>query len=85
MDPSHKPYPYADCGVFGGWPYLAMEYIKRAGGLAADKDYPYCVGTGKDDACYPCNTEDCTESNCGRCLEPPTCNRDKYPCKAEKV
>jgi hypothetical protein len=61
-----------------------MEYIKRAGGLAADKDYPYCVGTGKDDACYPCNTEDCTESNCGRCLEPPTCNRDKYPCKAGK-
>lgn len=41
----------ADCGVFGGWPYLAFEYVIRAGGLPAEKDYAYCVGDG---SCYPC-------------------------------
>ena len=33
----------ADCGVFGGWPYLAMQYIIKAGGLATENDYPYCI------------------------------------------
>lgn len=21
---------HADCGVYGGWPYLAFEYVKKA-------------------------------------------------------
>lgn len=29
---------FADCGVFGGWPYLAFEYLKGFGGLMAWKD-----------------------------------------------
>lgn len=33
----------ADCGFFGGWPYLAMQYVIEAGGLASEADYPYCV------------------------------------------
>ncbi len=44
------PLGRADCGVFGGWPYLALQYVIRAGGLPAEKDYPYCVGDG---SCLP--------------------------------
>ena len=36
----------ADCGVFGGWPFLAYEYIKKEGGLQREEDYPYCCGLG---------------------------------------
>eukprot|EP00698_Gefionella_okellyi_P007838 TRINITY_DN1916_c0_g1_i2.p1 TRINITY_DN1916_c0_g1~~TRINITY_DN1916_c0_g1_i2.p1 ORF type:complete len:266 (-),score=41.98 TRINITY_DN1916_c0_g1_i2:89-886(-) len=40
-----------DCGVFGGWPNHAMEYLIENGGLETEADYPYCCGTGD---CYPC-------------------------------
>ncbi len=40
-----------DCGVFGGWPYLAMEYIESRNGIPSNAAYPYCSGTGD---CYPC-------------------------------
>ena len=26
-------YGCADCGMFGGWPYLAFDYIKESGGM----------------------------------------------------
>lgn len=42
---------HADCGVFGGWPYLAYEYILEVGGVPTEATYPYCSGTGD---CYPC-------------------------------
>ena len=38
----------ADCGVFGGWPYLAYEYVKTEGGIQTEEDYPYCCGLGGD-------------------------------------
>jgi cathepsin F len=49
------------CGVMGGWPYLAFEYVIRIGGIATSEAVPYCAGTG---GCYPCmlNT---TRSFCG--------------------
>lgn len=37
---------HADCGVFGGWPYLAMQFVISSGGLEPESNYPYCVGTG---------------------------------------
>jgi cathepsin F len=52
----------ADCGVFGGWPYLAYQYIKRIGGIQTEKDYPYCSGLGK---CYPCPTKNYNKTRCG--------------------
>ena len=44
VDPDPKRFPNADCGVFGGWPYLAMQYVIRVGGLPSEADYPYCLG-----------------------------------------
>jgi cathepsin F len=34
----------ADCGEFGGWPYLAFQYFMRAGGVLTDVGMPYCAG-----------------------------------------
>lgn len=42
---------HADCGVFGGWPYLAYQFIIQTGGLPSEEAWPYCAGTGD---CYPC-------------------------------
>lgn len=42
---------HADCSVFGGWPYLAYDFIIGAGGVPSEAADPYCAGTG---ACYPC-------------------------------
>lgn len=42
---------HADCSVFGGWPYLAYDFIIQSGGVPSEVDWPYCSGTGK---CYPC-------------------------------
>lgn len=42
---------HADCSVFGGWPYLAYQYIIKAGGVPSEADWPYCSGTGD---CFPC-------------------------------
>ncbi|WP_411023834.1 C1 family peptidase, partial [Salmonella sp. s51228] len=52
----------ADCGVFGGWPYLAYQYIKQVGGIESEDTYPYCSGTG---ACYPCVPDNYNKSLCG--------------------
>lgn len=42
---------HADCSVFGGWPYLAYQFIMQQGGIPSSADVPYCAGTGD---CYPC-------------------------------
>lgn len=42
---------HADCSVFGGWPYLAYQYVMSSGGIPSEVTWPYCAGTG---ACYPC-------------------------------
>ena len=43
----------ADCGMFGGWPWLAFQYVIEAGGLRAEEDMPYCAGLPAGE-CYPC-------------------------------
>jgi cathepsin F len=40
-----------DCSVFGGWPYLAYQYIMESGGIPTESSYPYCAGVG---TCFPC-------------------------------
>lgn len=52
----------ADCGVYGGWPYLAFQYIINAGGLVAESNYSYCSGTG---ACQPCEGIGYNKTACG--------------------
>eukprot|EP00117_Sycon_ciliatum_P030012 scpid11422/ scgid23769/ Cysteine proteinase 1 len=54
----------ADCGAFGGWPYLAYQYLMKAGGIEPDVDYPYCV-----DGCFPCAPHGYNVSLCGQKVE----------------
>ncbi len=49
-DGSHDD-THADCGVFGGWPYLAYDFVISQGGVPTEETDPYCAGTGD---CYPC-------------------------------
>ena len=42
---------HADCSIFGGWPYLAYQYLIQRGGIPSEQNLPYCAGTGE---CYPC-------------------------------
>jgi len=65
----------SDCGVFGGWPYLAYGYVQRAGGLETEQQYPYCCGTGD---CYPCMAPGSTPDNCGP--PPEYCNATQNQC-----
>lgn len=69
------PRQHADCGVFGGWPYLAYEYVRKAGGLSSWSDYPYCSGdTSKKESnnCDPCPAPGFNTSLCGPPV--PWCN-----------
>ncbi len=60
---------HADCGVFGGWPSLAYQFIINAGGVPSESDWPYCCGTGD---CYPC-----MEGPISYCGPPPTyCDKE---------
>ena len=42
---------HADCSIYGGWPYLAYQYLVKRGGIPSEESVPYCAGTGD---CYPC-------------------------------
>lgn len=59
---------HADCSVFGGWPYLAYDFVIGAGGVPSEAADPYCAGTGD---CYPCMNG--PVSLCGP--PPPNCNK----------
>lgn len=52
----------ADCGIFGGWPSLAYEYLIKAGRIRTEKDFPYCVGTA---SCWPCMAQSYSADLCG--------------------
>jgi len=58
---------YSDCGVFGGWPYLAYQYWMKAGGVRTAAQMPYCSGIpyGKPGYCIPCMVEGYSKSLCG--------------------
>jgi len=38
-------------GCGGGWPYLAYEYVKGAGGQDSEASYPYSAGNGNSGSC----------------------------------
>jgi len=56
----------ADCGEFGGWPYLAYQYFERAGGVRTDAEMPYCSGIEfeKPGNCMPCMASGYSKSSC---------------------
>jgi len=57
---------HSDCGVFGGWPYLAYQYWMKAGVLT-DKQMPYCAGIQYQQPgyCLPCMVHGYNKSLCG--------------------
>lgn len=73
----------ADCGEFGGWPYLAYGYLEKAGGIHTDEAFPYCSGIpyGEEGNCMPCMPSGYDKSKCGdhsdmvRCRKEPRCWR----------
>lgn len=66
----------SDCGVFGGWPYLAYQYIMRTGGLTSEATYPYCCGTGD---CFPCQAQGYNKTRCGPPV--PSCDPKQNKCQ----
>ena len=72
QDPAHN---HADCGPFGGWPYLAYQYILKAGGVDSEADVPYCAGDG---SCFPCPAPGFNETLCGPPV--PSCNQTRNTC-----
>eukprot|EP01117_Protostelium_nocturnum_P005464 TRINITY_DN197_c0_g1_i3.p1 TRINITY_DN197_c0_g1~~TRINITY_DN197_c0_g1_i3.p1 ORF type:complete len:430 (+),score=132.39 TRINITY_DN197_c0_g1_i3:123-1412(+) len=68
-----------DCGLFGGWPCRAYQYIQKAGGVMAEKDYPYCIYG--DDECFPCPPKGYNYTFCGDPLA--WCDSTTWPCKAK--
>lgn len=58
----------ADCGMFGGWPYLAFDYVKDAGGVHAWEEWPYCVSPPRGSGlaqCWPCMAKGYSIQDCG--------------------
>jgi len=58
----------ADCGMFGGWPDLALQYIIKSGGIFSEAQMPYCSGISstKDPAkCWPCMAAGYSRQGCG--------------------
>lgn len=53
----------SDCGVYGGWPYLAFEFLINIGGIATEAEYPYCAGI--NNACEPCEAPGYNKTKCG--------------------
>lgn len=81
VDPSNR---HADCGIFGGWPYLALQYVAKAGGLATEQDYPYCIAFKDSDQnkCWPCSAQGYDKDRCGEGLLPPRC-KQVNPCRLD--
>lgn len=51
-----SPEQIVDCdsssyGCNGGWTEHAYDYVKKAGGLETERDYPYTAGNGKSGKC----------------------------------
>eukprot|EP01137_Pigoraptor_chileana_P015621 Opistho-2@71793 len=58
---------FDDCGVFGGWPYKAMNYLISAGGIVSNKTLGYCSGLdyGAPGACQACMPTGYNLTDCG--------------------
>ena len=52
-----------DCGMFGGWPYDAYQFIIEQMGIPSEESYPYCCGSKT--TCYPCMAKGYNKTMCG--------------------
>lgn len=85
------PMKRANCGVYGGWPYLSYQYIIKNGGMDPEdviilsllKDYPYCVSGGTfEKSCWPCMAPGWTKELCGPPI--PYCDATKWTCRTQR-
>ena len=81
VEPDPKRFLNADCWIFGGCPYLVMQYRIKVSGLLSEADYPYHLGLGGKNNCYSCSPKVCDKTSCQPGLFPQSCNDTLYPCK----
>jgi len=62
----------ADCGMFGGWPYLAYQFLQKAGGMFSEADWPYYK-----EGMFPCMPKGYNKGFCG--------NHDDLYCRANST
>ena len=52
--------------MFGGWPFLAYQYVINTGGIQTWESYPYCMLHEK---CWPCPAPGWNKTICGPPVE----------------
>lgn len=57
---NHSTLGCADCGMFGGWPYLAYQFLQRVGGMFLEAEWPY-----QHDGVFPCMPDGYDKRQCG--------------------
>lgn len=62
-------------GCNGGWPYSAYNYVKQAGGIESNKDYPYTSQNGASGTCK-FNSSDVDVKVSGYTYAVPACTDD---------
>lgn len=72
-----------DCGVYGGLPSLAYEFVMAEGGMVKEKSVPYCAGGGPHE-CTPCMAPHYNQTLCGK-VKQGYCNHDRNVCDIEKM
>jgi len=50
----------ADCGMFGGWPYMGYQFLQKAGGMFSEADWPYW-----HEGVYSCMPKGYSKLQCG--------------------
>lgn len=75
-----------DCGIFGGFPYQAFEFVKKEGGIPYLDALPYCAGSapGTPGACTPCMAPHYDQTLCGN-HKSMFCNHSRNVCDLEKL
>jgi len=58
--PKHSALGCADCGMFGGWPYLAYQFLQKTGGMFLESEWPY-----QHNGVYPCMPDGYSKEECG--------------------
>lgn len=72
-----------DCGVYGGLPSNAYEFVMAEGGFIKASAVPYCAGGGPH-ACTPCMAPHYNKTLCGK-VKQQFCNKDRNVCDIEKM
>lgn len=72
-----------DCGVYGGFPSNAYEFVMAEGGFVKESAIPYCAGGGEH-TCTPCMAPHYNQTLCGK-VKQGYCNHKRNVCDVEKM